>query len=182
MKNFINSSIFILLIYSTHGFTDDLEQIQINFIAGVELDLDKKNTVELNYPDLNFNSKTIFKFENGLINEIKKLDQKELNSLNLKSEKQLVLNKNEYIKIKGVDNREKLFNGSIIIEFKKLPSFNFFALGNDLIFVSDLSDINRGVFKIQNLNGLLEKINNLQEDLNILSIELDVLDLSITNK
>ena len=172
----------MFLIYSNYGLADDLEKIQINFISGVKLDIDKKNIVELNYPDMDFNNKKIFKFENGLLNEVRRLDQKELNSISLESEKQLVLDKNEYIKIKGVDNREKLFNGSIIIEFKTLPSFNFFALGNDLLFVSDLSDINRGVFKIQNLNGLQEKINNLQKDVNILSIELDVLDQSVTSQ
>ena len=173
----IKSFIFMTLVLTSYGFTDDLEEIEINFNSGIKLDLNQKNTVKLNYPDLNFTNKKVFKIEDGLINEIKRM-----NDLSPKSEKQLVLNDNEYITIKGIDNREKLFNGSIIIEFNILPSFDVFAFGNDLIFISDLSDINRGVFKIQNLNALQEKINNLQKDSNILSIELDALDPSITNK
>ena len=173
----MRSFIFILLVHSSYGFTDDLEQIEINFISGVKIDLNQKNIVKLNYPDLNFTNKKVFKLEDGLINEIKRISDP-----SQRYEKKLVLADNEYISIKGVDSREKLFNGSIIIEFNILPSFDVFAFGNDLIFMSDLSDINRGVFKIQNLNGLQEKINNLQNDSNILSIELNVLDPSITNK
>ena len=96
--------------------------------------------------------------------------------------KQLFLNDNEYIKVKGIDKREKLFDGSIIVEFQSLPNFDTFALENNLVFISDLSDINRGVFKVRNIYNVKDKISDLGSSSNILSIDLDLIDQSITNK
>ena len=102
-------------------------------------------------------------------------------NLSLGSKKQLFLDDNEFIKVTGVDNNKKLFDGSIIIEFNVLPNFDDFALENGLVFIADLSDINRGVFKIKNLYDLQDKINILEKSSNVLSIDLDLIDISTTN-
>ena len=93
-------------------------------------------------------------------------------------QKILSLESDEFVYIKGADNIKRLFNGSIIIKFNQLPNFNNFAIANEMSFVADLSDISRGIFKINNLYELEEKIKNLKLDNNILAIELDTIDLS----
>ncbi len=92
------------------------------------------------------------------------------------------LKNDEYVQIKGTDNRTKLFNGSIIIQFILVPDLNSFALSNDILFVSDLSNINRGVFKISDLYQVEAKISQLKLDDNVLSIELDTIDPTIKNR
>ena len=117
----------------------------------------------------------VFKSKNKLLTEVKKNDFESSQTL----QKSLVLGLDEFVYIKDFDTKMKLFNGSIIIKFNQLPDFNNFAIANEIIFVADLSDINRGVFKINNLYELEEVIKNLQLDNNILDIELDTIDLRI---
>ena len=80
----------------------------------------------------------------------------------------------EYYKVRGLDNNEYLFDGSFLIEFKSLPDFNFYASVNRLDFLTDLSDINMGIFKSQNTINLKATLNKLKEDDNIESIELNL--------
>ena len=103
-------------------------------------------------------------------------------SIGGKSNGDFTLKDNEYVQVKGIDNRTKLFNGSIIIKFILVPDLNHFALSNGILLVSDLSDINRGVFKISNLYQVEAKINQLKLDYNVLSIELDTIDPTMKNR
>ena len=73
------------------------------------------------------------------------------------------------------DGIKKLFQGDFLVKFSNLPDFEVFAFNNNIIFVSDLSDIQRGVFKTDNLFNLEEVLTNLLEDPNIINIELNAL-------
>ena len=188
MKSFI----FVFLFNASYGHSDELEQIEINFVSGAKIPEKLENITLSNYLDINVDNVSTYKFENGSFKKYGKMDSKQLNELSvgyksqpnnlgLGSKKQLFLDDNEFIKVTGVDNNKKLFDGSIIIEFNVLPNFDGFALENGLVFISDLSDINRGVFKIKNLYDLQDKINILEKSSNILSIDLDLIDISTTN-
>ena len=91
----------------------------------------------------------------------------------------LILDEGEFIIIKGVDNIEKLFNGSLIVSYKKALDLNDFARTYDVVFISDLSEINRGVFKVKNLFDLDSKIYQILEDGDVLRVELDTIDPSV---
>ena len=192
MKNFMKSFIFVFLFNASYGHSDELEQIEINFVYGAKIPEKVESITLSNYLDINVDNVSTYKFENGSFKKYGKMDSKQLNelsvgyksqpnNLSLGSKKQLFLDDNEFIKVTGVDNNKKLFDGSIIIEFNVLPNFDGFALENGLVFISDLSDINRGVFKIKNLYDLQDKINILEKSSNILSIDLDLIDISTTN-
>jgi hypothetical protein len=96
-------------------------------------------------------------------------------------EKILTLNPNQYIRIKGVDNRYKLFNGSLMVKFHNIPDLELYANNNGLIFEDSLSDINRGIFKVSNLYDLDSKLQILNNDPNVLSIEFNTLDPLVKN-
>ena len=93
-----------------------------------------------------------------------------------KNDRVLLLGKKEYIQITEKDGSKKLFQGDFLIKFNNLPDFEVFAFNNNIIFVSDLSDIQRGVFKTDNLFNLEEVLTNLLEDPNIINIELNTID------
>jgi hypothetical protein len=97
----------------------------------------------------------------------------------LPEESGLILKPGEYIQIRGDDRRLLLFNGSFIVHFKVLPDLEGYAVANQLEYVTSLSDINMGVFKVSNLIDLESKLNSLQGDNNIISIDLDTIDPSI---
>ena len=99
---------------------------------------------------------------------------KELINQNLANK--LIIQPGEYIQIKGIDNRLLLFNGSFLIKFNTFPNLQNFAISNELEFVSNLSDINVGVFKINNLSELQLKIDSIKEDDNVISIQLNTID------
>ena len=117
----------------------------------------------------------IFKSKNKILIEV--IDDNLEAKKNL--QKSLFLNPDEFVYVKDIDSQIRLFNGSIVIKFNQLPNFNNFAIANEITFVADLPDINRGVFKINNLYELEEKIKNIQLDKNILGIELNLIDPSI---
>ena len=102
---------------------------------------------------------------------------KELINQNLANK--LIIQPGEYIQIKGIDNRLLLFDGSILIKFNTFPNLENFSISNELEFVSNLSDINVGVFKINNLSELQLKIDSIKEDDNVLSIHLNTIDPSL---
>lgn len=93
-----------------------------------------------------------------------------------------ILNDGEFIQIKGSDKRLLLFNGTFIVEFKNTPNMMFFADANFIELVDNLSDINKGVFKVKNLNDLELTMNSLKNDMNIISIELNTIDPSLENQ
>ena len=80
----------------------------------------------------------------------------------------------EYYKVIGLDNNEYLFDGSFLIQFKLPPDFNLYASDNNLIFLTDLSDINVGIFKNQNIYDLQKTFIQLKEDDNIEAIQLNL--------
>ena len=88
----------------------------------------------------------------------------------------MILQPQEYIQIKGVDNRLLLFNGHFLIKFKKLPNLNDYADKHQITFVTSLSDINVAVFKSEDILEIKSKIDRISKDGNILSIELDIVD------
>jgi hypothetical protein len=182
MRNFINSFIFIFLFGASNLYSNDLEEIEINFVSDGKKYSDNKNITMLDDLEINYDNIQVLNYTNGQFTEPQKLDIRQPNQQGSRDENQLLLKDNEFIKVKGVDKREKLFNGSIIVEFKTLPNFDIFALENNLVFISDLSDINRGVFKIGNIYNIKDKISELGASSNILSIDLDLIDRSITNK
>jgi hypothetical protein len=175
--------LFGVLCSIDFAHANDLNQIEINFVLGDKTGLDIKE-LSSNEPlkgiDISYNK--IFKYQNNLTTEIQRKDLQKFQNSSQNLKKTLFLEPNEFIKIKGVDSRIKLFDGSIIIEFDQLPDLDSFADAHEVLFVSDLSDINRGVFKVINLYELEGKISKFKLDSNILSIELDTIDPSITNQ
>ena len=104
------------------------------------------------------------------------------NILDLASKNEFILSTDEYIQIRGVDNRKLLADGSILIQFKVFPNLENYALSNDIELVSNLSDINIGVFKIKNILELKLKIDSLRSDNNIINIDLNTIDPALTAK
>lgn len=181
---YIGLSLCIILALPYSVDANDLNRIEVNFMENnsdevhiknsapkdpfknITISLDKKVTLQTDNSSL---SKTNMRFELQ-------------SSVEGKSNDYFSLKNNEYVQVKGIDNRTKLFNGSIIIQFILVPDLNYFALSNGILFVSDLSDINRGVFKISNLYQVEAKISQLKLDDNVLSIELDTIDPTIENQ
>ena len=104
---------------------------------------------------------------------VNKLNKK-LTNQNVNNE--LILQPGEYIQIKGIDNRILLFDGSFLIKFNTFPNLQNFAISNELEFVSNLSDISVGVFKVKNISELQLKIDSIKDDDNIISIQLNTID------
>ena len=95
----------------------------------------------------------------------------------------LKLEPNQYIKVKGLDGKEKLFNGSIIVKFKSPEDLQVFSLRNDMALIKNLPDIGRGVFKINDIYNFNEKLDQLKSNNpNIERIELNTIDVSIRPK
>jgi hypothetical protein len=93
--------------------------------------------------------------------------------------KEFILETGEFLKVTGPDNNEQLFNGSFSIQFKSSPNFENYAVQNDLIFVTSLSDINIGVFKVRNIFELSTVFDQIKDDSNIESIELNLVNPNI---
>ena len=102
--------------------------------------------------------------------------------LDLASKNEFILSTDEYIQIRGVDNRKLLADGSILIQFKVFPNLENYALSNDIELVSNLSDINIGVFKIKNILELKLKIDSLRSDNNIINIDLNTINPALKPK
>ena len=102
--------------------------------------------------------------------------------LNKNDNRELFLQPGEYIRIKERGSIILLSDGSFFVQFKEVPSFEDFALLNDVIFITDLSDINMGVFKVENMYELESKLEMLKEDDNIIMLELNTIDPSVVPK
>ena len=165
-----------MLLDSIHA--NDSEMLEPYFKVGDSSKNKKKVSNEpLDGIDISFDQ--IFKYEDQQVIEIEKRTNQTIQDSSVKRESGFYLGKDEYIELRGLDKRRKLFNGSIIIEFNRMPNLNAFALENEISLVADLSDINRGVFKVSNLYELKDKINELQSNQNVLSIGLDTLNPDI---
>ena len=145
-----------------------------NDIKALHSSLLQKNVMNpLSEVKISFDKKVNFKNELIELNDTRNISN-ELS--NLPGDNILTLNKGEFVQIQGSDKINKLFNGSIIIKFKSVPNFTDYALSKEIEFISDLSNIKRGVFKINNLYDLQIKIDEIKLDENVLEIELDVID------
>ena len=165
-----------LLLDSIHA--NDSEMLELNFKVG-DFSNNKKNFSNGPLDGIDISFDQIFKYEDQRVIEIENRTDQMTQDSAVKRESGFYLGKDEYIELRGLDKRRKLFNGSIIIEFNRMPNLNAFALENEIAFIADLSDINRGVFKVSNLYELEEKINELQSNENVLTIDLDTLDPNI---
>ena len=86
------------------------------------------------------------------------------------------LNEGEFVRVQGIDKIDMLFDGSIIVKFESMPNLANYAITNNIQFIADLSAINRGIFKIQNLYDLQTVINKIKLDENVKEIELKLRD------
>ncbi|WP_287439811.1 hypothetical protein [Reinekea sp.] len=184
LKSNFRDLILIIVMYMFNiAQANDANEIEINFVNTETLivNVKKSPTNEKLIPIDIPNKKILTYINNNLIEVNKDSTANAQNSL-YSSEKSLVLEPREYIEIKGSDNRTKLFDGTIIIKFNEMPDLTSFAATNNLLFVTDLSKISRGVFKVSNLYELEDKIRDLKSDKNILNIDLDTIDPSIKNQ
>jgi hypothetical protein len=124
---------------------------------------------------------TVYLYKDNLLSEIdsQNIDLSGSDS-NLKT---LRLKPDQYIKVKGLDGREKLFNGSIIVKFKSPEDLQAFSLRNEVVLLNNLPDIGRGVFKIDDIYNFNEKLDQLKSNNpNIERVELNTIDISIRPK
>ena len=182
MKKYMFSIVTLLLLLISLSIYANELKLEINLAETPRNVVNDKNiglTGPLDGMTISYNK--IVKYQDNLKTKIQ-IEDFERSPSTTKRGGTLFLKPNQFIEIIGVDSREKLFDGSIIIEFAQLPDLERFADTNEVLFVSDLSDINRGVFKVIDLYELEEKLRKLKLDSNILSIELDTIDPSITNQ
>jgi hypothetical protein len=122
----------------------------------------------------------IYNDQLGIPEAVKKeiLNKPELSNFyykNLNGDVARNLSNKEFIPVRGPDGKISFFNGSIIIKFKTLPNLNNFAASNGLSFSYSLASINRGVFKISEIDDIQLKVENLQMNNNIEEISLDII-------
>ena len=130
------------------------------------------------FAGVNFNFDNIFNSKGKII----RTRESNIFNSNTPVKQVLQLNQGEYIHITQSDKKNYLFNGALIIRFIKVPDLNGFAEFNDLELITNLSDINAGVFKVKNILDIKINIENLGKDQNILSIDLDTIDPTIKPK
>jgi hypothetical protein len=178
----LNLCIFLALPYTVDA--SDLNSIEVNFVENNADEVHIKNSAPkdpLKNYTISLDKKVTRQTDNSSLSKTNRMLQQQ-SSIERTSNDDFTLKDNEYVQVKGIDNRTKLFNGSIIIKFILVPDLNHFALSNGILFVSDLSDINRGVFKMSNLYQVEAKISQLKLDDNVLSIELDTIDPTIESR
>jgi hypothetical protein len=125
---------------------------------------------------------TVYLYKDNLLNEIDISQNIDLSGSD-SNVRTLRLEPDQYIKVKGLDGREKLFNGSIIVKFKSPEDLQAFSLRNDMALVKNLSDIGRVVFKIDDIYNFNEKLDQLKSNNpNIERVELNTIDISIRPK
>jgi len=178
----LKGSIISLVLLFAFGLVnaDDLENIEINFLPADVSGLNKSeipNLDPLEGVDISF--KKIFSYQNNVPMEIGDRSEVRVENLSQGNHKKLSLGPNEFVEVIGIDKSRKLFNGSIIVKFNQVPDLYWFASQNNLRFVADLSDIKRGVFRIDNIYDLEEIIKNLKSKIEVKSVELDVIDPSV---
>lgn len=150
-----------------------------------EIDLKHNLTPKNNSENLNkLEEKEFYKQFELDLNKVYRYDGRSFQLINKNNEanpglKVYKLDKDEYVLIKGNDNKIKLFNGSIIIKFNQMPDLYNFALLNNLTLSSNLSDINSAVFRVENILSLDTVIKDIKLDKNIINVELSLKDPSV---
>ena len=178
IKYLIASVFFSFQIYGS----DDLSNFKTFYVieanqVATSRSIDNKNPLENVVLDFG----EIVSKSNEVVNTLDTFASN-LSGLNKNDNRELFLQPGEYIRIKDRGSITLLSDGSFFVQFKEMPIFEEFALLNDVIFITDLSDINMGVFKVENIYELQSKLETLREDENILMLELNTIDPSITPK
>jgi hypothetical protein len=125
---------------------------------------------------------TVYLYKDNLLSEIDISQNIDLSGSD-SNVRTLRLEPDQYIKVKGLDGREKLFNGSIIVKFKSPEDLQAFSLRNEVVLLNNLPDIGRGVFKIDDIYNFNEKLDQLKSNNpNIERVELNTIDISIRPK
>ena len=125
---------------------------------------------------------TVYLYKDNLLSEIDISQNIDLSGSD-SNVRTLRLEPDQYIKVKGLDGREKLFNGSIIVKFKSSEDLEAFSLRNEVVLLNNLPDIGRGVFKIDDIYNFNEKLDQLKSNNpNIERVELNTIDISIRPK
>ena len=125
---------------------------------------------------------TVYLYKDNLLSEIDISQNIDLSGSD-SNVRTLRLEPDQYIKVKGLDGREKLFNGSIIVKFKSPEDLQAFSLRNEMVLLNNLPDIGRGVFKIDDIYNFNEKLDQLKSNNpNIERVELNTIDISIRPK
>ena len=173
---------FALSLVSLGVSSADLNKIELNETKSIAADRNLRNDskgIDLNDFEIFYDS-IVVRNKDGfkVFPKPKALDIN--NSVNAENVKGFFsLDNNEYVALKGPDTRRLLFNGSIIIKFNETPDLAQYAQEHNIVLVRDLSDIQRGVFRINNMYDLGKIIVELQNDDNIHNIELDLIDPSV---
>lgn len=125
---------------------------------------------------------TVYLYKDNLLSEIDISQNIDLSGSD-SNVRTLRLEPDQYIKVKGLDGREKLFNGSIIVKFKSSEDLEAFSLRNEMVLLNNLPDIGRGIFKIDDIYNFNEKLDQLKSNNpNIERVELNTIDISIRPK
>lgn len=137
----------------------------------------KNNSKNLNKTE----EKRFYKYYELDLDKVYRHDGKSFQLINKNNEelhkaKVYKLHTDEYVAVKSIDNKLRLFNGSIIIKFNQMPDLDNFALLNNLTLVSNLSDVNSAVFRVQNIFLLDTIIRDIKLDKNIINVELSLKD------
>ena len=140
-----------------------------------EQSLELKNKDPLREVFIDFSK--IFDDSNNLILEIDQTINDPIESDLLVNS--LVLKPGQYIQLIKSGQDSLLSDGSILIKFNSMPNFDDYTSSGELIFVSNLSDINTGVFKVKNILKIKPIIDSLKDDDNISSISLNTINYRI---
>jgi hypothetical protein len=181
LMNLKGSIILLAFIFACSSvYATDLEEIEVNFLPSEDSEqnsADISSVDPLAGVDISYNK--TFHYQNNIATETRRKDFQQTQNTTQNIEKTLFLGPNEFVEMTGIDKRRKLFNGAIIVEFEQVPDPNWFASQNNVRFISDLSDIKRGVFKIDNLYDVEGIIRSLESNSNVRSVEFDTVDPAI---
>ncbi len=166
----------------------NFKKLTLNIFAGIFLTLSisaQTNIKQAAIKDgsqITFLYSTVYFYKNNLLSEIDISQNIDLSGSD-SNVRTLRLEPDQYIKVKGLDGREKLFNGSIIVKFKNPEDLQAFSLRNEMVLLNNLPDIGRGVFKIGDIYNFNERLDQLKSNNpNIERIELNTIDISIRPK
>ena len=166
----------------------NFKKLTLNIFAGIFLTLSisaQTNIKQAAIKDgsqITFLYSTVYFYKNNLLSEIDISQNIDLSGSD-SNVRTLRLEPDQYIKVKGLDGREKLFNGSIIVKFKNPEDLQAFSLRNEMVLLDNLPDIGRGVFKIGDIYNFNERLDQLKSNNpNIERIELNTIDISIRPK
>ena len=166
----------------------NFKKLTLNIFAGIFLTLSisaQTNIKQAAIKDgsqITFLYSTVYFYKNNLLSEIDISQNIDLSGSDSNA-RTLRLEPDQYIKVKGLDGREKLFNGSIIVKFKNPEDLQAFSLRNEMVLLNNLPDIGRGVFKIGDIYNFNERLDQLKSNNpNIERIELNTIDISIRPK